>query len=53
MMVIISKPNKTSYDSSKLFRLIVLLNTMDKLIEKVISERLQFLTASNDFIHPS
>jgi len=26
---------------------------LGKLIEKVISERLQFLTASNDFIHPS
>ena len=26
---------------------------MGKLIEKVISKRLQFLTASNDFIYPS
>ena len=51
--IIIPKPNKKSYDSSKLFRPIVLLNTMGKLIEKVIRERLQFNMAVNDFIHPS
>ena len=38
--VIIPKPNKTLYDSSKLFRPIVLLNMLGKLIKKVISERL-------------
>ena len=52
-MVIISKPNKKSYDLSKSFRPIVLLNTVGKLIEKVIRERLQFIMASNNFIHPS
>ena len=52
-MVIIPKPNKASYDSSKSFRPIILLNTMGKLIKKVISERLQFLTTANNFIHPS
>jgi len=31
----------------------VLLNTVGKLIEKVIRERLQFQTALNNFIHPS
>jgi len=36
-MVVIPKPNKQS----------------DKLIEKVIGKRLQFLTALNNFIHPS
>ena len=30
----------------------VLLNTLGKLIEKVIAERLQFTVASNNFIHP-
>jgi len=39
-MVIIPKPNKPSYDSPKSFRPIVLLNTLGKLIEKVIGERL-------------
>ena len=51
--VVIPKPNKKSYDSPKSFRPIVLLKTMGKLIEKVIRERLQFNTASNNFIHPS
>jgi len=31
----------------------MLLNTVGKLIKKVISKRLQFQTASNNFIHPS
>jgi len=52
-MIVIPKPNKKSYDSPKSFRPIVLLNTMGKLIEKVIGERLQFHTVSNDFIHLS
>jgi len=52
-MVIIPKPNKKSYDSSKSFRPIVFLNIVGKLIEKVIGERLQFNTMSNNFIHLS
>jgi len=52
-MIVIPKPNKKSYDSPKSFRPIVLLNTMGKLIEKVIGERLQFNTVSNNFIHLS
>ena len=52
-MIVISKPNKKSYDLHKVFRPIVLLNIVGKLIEKVIGERLQFNTASNEFIHPS
>jgi len=52
-MVIIPKPNKPSYDLPKSFHPIVLLNTLGKLIEKVIGERLQFHVVSNDFIHPS
>jgi len=51
--IVIPKPNKTSYDQPKVFRPIVLLNTLGKLIEKVIAERLQFTVARNDFIHPS
>ena len=52
-MVVIPKPNKKLYDSPKSFRPIVLLNTIGKLIEKVIEERLQFNTVLNDFIHLS
>jgi len=36
--VIIPKPNKSSYDNPKAFHPIVLLNTLGKLIEKVIAE---------------
>jgi len=51
--VIIPKPNKPAYDYSKAFCPIVLLNTLGKLIEKVIAERLQFIVTENSFIHPS
>ena len=51
--VVIPKPNKLSYDNPKAFRPIVLLNTLGKLIEKVIAERLQFMVTSNNFIHLS
>ena len=42
-----------SYDQAKLFCPIILLNTLGKLIEKVIAERLQFTVVNNDFIYPS
>ena len=51
--VIIPKPNKIVYDQPKSFCPIVLLNTLGKLIEKVVVERLQFIVTNNDFIHPS
>ena len=38
--VVIPKPNKPSYDNLKAFQPIVLLNTLGKLVEKVIAERL-------------
>ena len=42
------------YDYPKAFHPIVFLNTLGKLIdEKVITERLQFIVAKNNFIHPS
>jgi len=41
------------YDQAKLFCPIVLLNTLEKLIEKVIAERFQFTVINNNFIHPS
>jgi len=51
--VIIPKPNKLLYDSPKLFRPIVLLNTLEKLIKKIIEERIQFHIVANNFIHSS
>jgi len=53
ILVIIPKPNKASYNTPKAFRLIVLLNTMGKLIEKVISHRLQFHLSANRFLNPN
>ena len=50
--IITSKPNKAYYDSSKIFRPIILLNTLGKLIEKVIGERIQLQSISKNFIHP-
>ena len=49
--IIIPKPNKTLHDTPKIFRLIVLLNMLDKLIEKVIGDRLQFQALSKNTIH--
>ena len=53
LTVIIPKLNKLKYNHPKAFYPIVLLNTLGKLIEKVIAERLQFIVANNNFIHPS
>jgi len=52
-MVIIPKLNKSSYNSPKSFRLIILLNTLGKLIKKVIGERIQFHIVANNFIYLS
>ena len=50
-MIIISKLNKMSYDFTKSFCPIVLLNTTGKLFEKIIGEWLQFLSISNNFVY--
>ena len=52
-MVVIFKPNKASFNSSKLYYPIVLLNTIGKLFEEMIGECLQFYMISNSFIHSS
>jgi len=51
--IIILKPNKTLYDTPKLFHPIILLNILGKLIEKLISERLQFQAISLGFLYPN
>lgn len=51
--IIISKSNKASYNMPKLFQPIMLLNTLGKLIEKFIGDRLQFQMISNNSIHQS
>ena len=50
-IVIIPKLNKLSYDTSKYFHSIVLLNTLGKLFKKMIGKRLQFHSISNNFAH--
>ena len=50
--IIIPKSNKELYNTPKMFRPIVLLNKLSKLIEKVIRERLQFQALLKEFIHP-
>ena len=49
--IIIPNPNKTLYDFPKMFRPIVLLNMLRKLIEKVIGKSLQFKLISKNIIH--
>jgi len=51
--VIIPKPGKPAYDTPKAFRLIVLLNTLGKLIEKMIARRLQFNAVKYSILHPN
>ena len=53
LTIVILKPNKLSYNSPKLFRPIILLNILGKLIEKVISDRIQLHVVTNNSIHHS
>jgi len=51
MLIIISKLDKTSYDTSKSLQPIVLLNIVGKLIKNVISNRIQVHSIASNFIH--
>jgi len=51
--VIIPKPGKPAYNIPKAFRPIVLLNTLGKLIKKMIARRLQFDTVKYSILHPN
>ena len=50
-LIIIPKSNKVLYNSLKIFCSIILLNTLRKLIEKVIRERLQYHSIASNFVH--
>jgi hypothetical protein len=52
-MVVIPKPGKLLYDTPKSFRPIVLLNTLGKMFEKMLSNRLQFEAAKYGVLHPN
>ena len=49
--IIIHKLGKLTYDTPKAFRPIVLLNTLDKLIEKMVARQLQFDTIKYSILH--
>ncbi|KAF8661948.1 hypothetical protein AX14_007151 [Amanita brunnescens Koide BX004] len=49
--VIIPKPKKSDYTVPKSYRPIALLNTLGKLLTKVIANRLQFDAAANHLLH--
>jgi hypothetical protein len=51
--VVIPKPGKPSYDTPKLFCPIILLNTLGKMFEKMLSNRLQFEAAEHGVLHPN
>ena len=51
--VIIPKLGKPAYDTPKAFRPIVLLNTIGKLIEKMLSRRMQFDAVKHNVLHPN
>ena len=50
-LIIITKPNKMACISLKMFCPIILLNTLGKLIKKVIGERLQYQSITMNFVH--
>jgi hypothetical protein len=53
LSVIIPKPGKPTYSTPKSFRPIVLLNTLGKLIEKMLSCRLQFDGVAHGAFEPN
>ncbi|KAF8654672.1 hypothetical protein AX14_008250, partial [Amanita brunnescens Koide BX004] len=50
--VIIPKPNKPDYTIPKAYRPISLLNTVGKLLTKIIANRMQFDAAAYSLLHP-
>jgi hypothetical protein len=53
LLVIIPKPGKASYSTPKSFRPIVLLNTLGKLVEKMLARRLQFDRVAHNAFEPN
>jgi len=51
--IIVLKPNRSLYNSSKVFWPIVLLNMSCKLIRKAISNRLQVHSVTSNFLYPN
>ena len=53
MSIIISKLNKPSYNILKAFCSIIFLNMLEKLIKKIISNKLQVHSVATNFIYSS
>ena len=50
--VVLDKPGKASYDSPASFRVIVLLETLSKIVERVMASRLSLVARSCALLHP-
>ena len=50
--VVLDKPGKASYDSPASFGVVVLLETLSKIVERVIASRLSLLARSCGLLHP-
>jgi len=50
--IVLDKPGKPSYDSPSSFRVIVLLRTLSKILERVVASRLSAQAAICSLIHP-
>jgi len=51
--VVLDKPGKASYDSPASFRIIVLLITISKILERVMTVRLSAIARSKGLLHPN
>ena len=51
--VVLEKPDKPSYDTPGSFRIIALLKTLSKILERVITVRLSALARRASVIHPN
>jgi len=50
--IVLDKPGKPSYDSPSSFRVIVLLRTLSKILERVVASRLSAQATACPLIHP-
>ena len=51
--VVLDKPGQASYDSPASFRIIVLLKTISKILERVMTVRLSAMARSKGLLHPN
>jgi len=51
--IVLDKPGKASYDSPASFRIIVLLKTISKILERVMTVRFSAITKSRGLLHPN